>query len=708
MKKRKVNTLVLLALFSPMMVLAEHTTQDTSDAATDLYTLDPLIVTADRREQHAFDVPTSIQSFDRKAIDHGLYENTDELIRAVPNAHISQQRAGTGETNISMRGVGTTTVNVDQTIGFYVDDIPVTSVSEFGLEYFDIDSIEVLRGPQGTLYGRNALGGVIHIKTAQPEHEQKAKLTTSYGSDNEKRFSVMANTPIISDKVLGRFNFLHASRDERINSSVDGLDDIDDLHLNAARGKLLFLPNDRLRLLVSADFLDSKQTTGIGDFVTATKQGVNTLRPAVIEKKSNGISLEGQYQFDNMKLVSLTSLRHHDQQGQGSRPETENYSPLNPMTVVFNNDFTAALDQTTITQEFRLESTDEQPLSWIAGIFLQRNDADRVSDIINIPTNLYERSFADTKDRSIALFTDATYEVDPQFSVTAGIRASWDKKELDYRHEGSFLPLFGANFAPNQTLNQKQSFNDVSPRLVFEYKLTPDVNIYTKASRGYKTGGFNTEFVALGTSSYGKESIWSYEAGIKSRLLDGRLEMDLNIFHMDWSDQQMLIFANGISQVSNAEKSESKGMEFQVRARPVENVFLSASLGYVDAKFTDTPPSLNVDGNQQPNTPEWSASITGQIEQQLFTNTLGFIRVDVSYQSSFYWDVQNTLEEPNHTFVNLSTGIETDDYEVTLFAKNLSDEEYRVFALSGTPGFFGDLAQPGHGREIGIRASIKF
>lgn len=707
MKKRKVNALVLLALFSPMMVLADHTTQDTLDTTTDLYSLTPLIVTADRREQEAFDVPTSIQSFDRETIVHGLYENTDELIRAVPNAHISQQRAGTGETNFSIRGVGTTTVNVDQTIGFYVDNVPVTSVSEFGLEYFDIDSIEVLRGPQGTLYGRNALGGVIHIKTAQPEHEQKAKLTTSYGSDNEKRFSVMANTPI-SDKVLGRFNFLHASRDERIRSSVDGLDDIDDLHLNAARAKILFLPNDRLRLLVSADILDSKQSTGTGDFLTATEQGVNTLRPAVIEKKNNGISLEGQYQFENMKLVSLTSLRHHDQLGQGSRPETENYNPQIAPTAVFNNDFTAALDQTTITQEFRLESTDDQPLSWIAGIFLQRNDADRISDIINLPTNLYERSFADTKDRSIALFTDATYEVDTKFSITAGIRASWDKKELDYRHEGSFLPVIGFSFAPNQTLKQTQSFNDVSPRLVFEYKLTPDINIYTKASRGYKTGGFNTEFVALGTSSYDKESIWSYEAGIKSRLLDGRLEMDLNIFHMDWSDQQVLIFANGISQVSNVEKSESKGMEFQVRARPIENLFLSASLGYVDAKFTDTPSSLNVDGNQQPNTPDWSASITGQIEQQLFTNTLGFIRVDVSYLSSFYWDVQNTLEEPNHTFVNLSTGIETDDYELTIFAKNLSDEEYRVFALSGTPGFFGDLAQPGHGREIGIRASLKF
>lgn len=692
-------------LLPPSITVADRHNHDLT--GDDTFQLEELIVTADRREQRALDVPNSIQFFDMDDIDHGLYENTLELIRAVPNANFSMLRSGTGESNFSLRGIGTTTINVDQAIGFYVDDIPVYSVSEFGLQYFDLDSIEVLRGPQGTLYGRNALGGVVQIKTNDPEFDDFVEIAPYYGSDNEKRISVISNGAL-SENILARFNFLHASHDERIRNIALGVDDVDDMQINAARAKLLLQPNDALQLLFSAEISDSTESTGTGNFDTANKTGVNSLRPSIKNTKKNGISLEAEYQFEQVKLISLTSVRHHDDDSVGSRPESQNFSSLVPFSIVFNNDSSLSLDQTTLTQEFRLESAHTRPFNWLIGTFFQYNEADRMGDIENVSTGIFERSFATTKDRSFAVFTDASYQFNPKFSLTAGARVSWDRKKLNYQHQGSFAPLFGGNFAPNLNLDQKRTFNDISPRLIGEFKVTPNINLYAKVSKGYKAGGFNTEFVASQAAPYKKESIWSYEAGLKSRLLNGRVEIDFNLFHMDWSDQQVLIFDRGITKVSNTDKSESRGMEFSARARPLRNLLLTAAIGYVDARFVDSPAALNIDDKYQPNTSKWSAAMTARLENKLFNNTLGFIEADLSYKDSFYWDVNNTLEEPSHTFINLSAGIETADYSMTLFAKNIADEEYRLYAITGVTGFFDDQAQPGHGRELGIKASLRF
>lgn len=675
----------------------------------DLDVLEAVVVTADRREENTLTVPTSVQVINGQTIKDRSYENTAELLRAIPNTNMTELRPGVGESNFSIRGVGTTTINIDQAIGFYVDDIPVTSIAEFGLAYFDVDQVEVLRGPQGTLYGRNSLGGVLHIKTADPKAKEEVELSGTYGNDDEKRFSAIVNLPFASDTLLTRFNFLHTSRDDRINNIAAGASDVDDLNLNAGRGKILYLPNDQLSVLFSADVSDSDQLIATGGFETAETLGVNTPRPSKLKRKNKGASAEVEYLFDSLKLVSLTSYRKHDQNANGSRPEAVNFNPLFPLlTLPFNNDFTSDLDQHTFTQEFRLESDSVEPLKWTVGTFYQYNDADRISDIENVPTGLFERSIATVEDRSFALFADMTYMLTDKFSVTAGARGTWDKKKLNYQHVGSFAPIFGGNFAPNQTLNLDKSFKDFSPRLAFEYAPREDVSLYAKASHGYKSGGFNTEFLGLGVTPYDAESIWSYELGVKGRFLDNKLEVEANVFYMDWDDQQVLIFENGISQVANSKKSESKGFEFQARTKPTDGLLVTASLGYVDAIFKSTPASLGVDGNQQPNTPEWSAALNGRFEKNIFPNVVGFVDAGVTYRSSFYWDVANTLEESGHVFVNLRLGMEADSYEVKVFAKNLFDEDYRVSAIPGAAGFFDAQAQPGNGREVGVTVTLKY
>ncbi|MEM0910156.1 MAG: TonB-dependent receptor [Pseudomonadota bacterium] len=667
-----------------------------------------ILVTADRREQASFEVPTSIEVFSRETIEKSIYNDPYEVIQQVPNAHISSQRPGTGESNFSIRGVGTTTVNVDQTIGFYVDDIPVASVSEFGLDLFDIERIEVLRGPQGTLYGRNALGGVVNIKTVRPQAENEARLTGLLGSDNEHRLSAMFNGVAFDDRLLARVNVQNADRDPRITNSAIGAEDVDKFQLNSFRGRFLILPTENVELLFSADALNSEKTTGLGQFDIAKTEGVNTIRPGIVDKDNHGLSLEARYWRNDINFISLTSARKHKQEGRGSRPETENFSPAIEFTLVFNNDYAADLDQTTLTQEFRAESDSDNALQWIAGIFLQRNDADRLSAISNVTTQLFEHSIANIVDTSTALFADASYQINEQLSVTTGVRFSRDKKRIDYEHIGSLAPLFGANFAPNLALEEEKTFNDISPRLVVEYKLTPEINLYSKISRAYKAGGFNSEFVGVGADSYDKENIVSYEAGVKTFLLQNRLAVEFNSFYMDWSDQQVLVFANGISQVANAERSVSKGAELFARLKPSDNTIISASVGYVDARLTDTPLSLNANDNVQPNTPDWSAALSAQFDYQLFNQLPAFLRADYAYQSEFFWDVGNTLRESDRHIVNLSTGLNWENVEFLLYAKNLTDEKYNLYGLPATPGFFAAQAEPAHGRELGVKVSLSF
>lgn len=679
--------------------------------ATDSVGLEKLVVTADLREQNSFDVPSSIQVVDGETIEELNYESPEELAKAIPNTNLTRYRAGLGESNFTIRGVGATTVNVDQSIGFYVDEIPVASVSEFGPELYDVEQFEILRGPQGTLYGRNALGGVFHIKTVQPQPEQSGKASVSYGSENDRRVFLLGNTPLgETENVLARFSFVHSARDPRIENLAAGASDVDDTEVTAGRAKLLFDVSDQLSLLFAADLSDSKLITGSADF-NGDRTKVNSIRPAKLTKQSGGLSLKAEYLLDTTTLVSLTSIRMQDQKGGGSRAEAQSYDPLNPFTVPFNNDYNGELDQTTIIQELRLESATDERLSWILGGFYQYNKADRLSDLVNVSLNGFERSFATTKDSSVAAFADLTYELDERSSITAGLRLSHDRKELDYRHEGSLVPVLGFQAAPNQTLSLDDNFSDISPRLIYAFKPNQNINLFAKVAKSYKAGGYNTEFLKAGDNKpYQKESILSYEAGLKAVSEDGHLEVDVTAFYMDWSDQQVLDFSGlGLTSVVNAEESVSQGVELQLRATPAAGLLLTAAAGYVDAEFKQVSNELaSINGNRQPNTSKVTASLGVRYQKALSHALEGYVAADLSYQSSFFWDVNNSVEEPSHTFLNLSAGAGNEDYRLSAYLKNATDEAYNTYATPGTPGFFTAQAQPGFGREFGLKWSLNF
>ncbi len=675
------------------------------------FSLGKVVVTADLREQDSFEVPTSIQVIDGEHIENTGYSNPEQLVKTIPNTNFSRYRAGLGEGNFTIRGIGATTVNVDQTIGFYVDGVPVSSVSEFGPVFFDIDQIEVLRGPQGTLYGRNALGGVFHIKTVEPQADKSGKASYSYGSDSDQRLYLMANTPLGSEDVLARFSLLHNTRDARLENIASGAADVDDHEVTAGRAKISVDASDRLQLLLMADLSDSEMTTGTGVFGSNDSRQVNTLRPARHTKESGGVSLKAEYALDNAMLISSTAIRYQDSWGRGARAEVQSYNPLIPATTPFNNDFTGELDQKTFSQELRLESSVNDGLSWILGGFFQYNDADRLSDLVNVSLNGYERSYATTEDRSVAVFGDLTYDLTERSSVLAGVRVSHDHKKLNYRHEGSLVPVLGFQAAPNQQLALSDSFSDISPRLAYEYQPNDSLNLFAKVSKSYKAGGYNTEFLKTGDDKpYEKESIVSYEAGLKAVSEDGRTEFDLTAFYMDWSDQQILDFSGiGLTSVVNAEESRSVGLEMQFRAMPVSGLLFTAAAGYVDAEFKSVPSGLAaINGNQQPNTSKLTASLGLQYETALNSRLKGYIGGDLSYQSSFYWDVRNTIEEPSHTFLNLSAGAGNDDYQVSVFVKNATDETFNTNAAPAVPGLFLAQAQPGSERELGIKLTTNF
>lgn len=692
--------------FTALLMLATPVIQAASNDTPSI--LEEIMVTADRRQESTLEVPSSLQVLDTATIEFRNYENTEELIRSVPNAHISQQRVGLGESNFSIRGVGTTTVNVDQTIGFYIDDIPVASVSEFAGEYFDVAQVEVLRGPQGTLYGRNALGGILHVKTNDPQPEQVIKLRAIYGSDNERRLAATFNSPLGSDTLMARVNILHSAHDARISNIALDAEDVDRFEVDSVRTKLLWLASERLSVQLSGELSDSEQTTAAGFFDNANHKSVNSLRPALLSKTSKGLGAKIEYELNRARFISLSSVRNQDQSGRGSRPESQSINPQLPFTMVFNNDFSGSLDQTTITQEFRLESFSDESLQWLIGAFFQRNKADRVSDILNVPTQVFERSFSTTQDQSLAAFTDLSYDINEQLSVTLGARYTRDKKELSYNHLGTFQPLFGFNFAPNQALNLGESFSDVSPRLVLEYHPIDKTHLYAKIARGYKAGGYNTEFLSFVNAPYGKESIWNYEVGFKTRSLNDRMELEASFFYMNWMDQQVLVFGPAGSQISNSKKSISKGLEIQSRLQANERLLITAVIGYVKAEFEQTPASLPVTGNAQPNSPEFSASLSARYHTVISENLQLFVDGDISHQSSFYWDVNNLLKEPDHTFVNLSMGVDSGQYQLSIFTKNLLNEDYRTNAFAASPGFFAAQGQPGHGRELGIKLEINY
>ena len=720
----RLAALAAAALAIPAVAAAQQAAQPAAQASSGQ--LQEVVVTATKRTTTLQETPISIATVSGDDILRRGVPDVNALLSQIPG--VAYQTVGPGRTNFTMRGMSGSGGS-SPTVGYYLDDIPVTpatsAISSAGKsmispDLYDLQRVEVLRGPQGTLYGSGSEGGTIRLLTNQPrlgqfEASTDAALTdTARGSTFGYNVNGMVNLPLV-DQIASlrlvateRFDGGYIDRivespfppytnttppqrgDVAAGPVVAKYSDVNSTRTQALRAVLLIQPAEGLSITPSVFYQklyqDGQNSYDLppGNFAHYQAGDV----PERFEESFYLYALTLKYTTDTFSLSSTTSelntyfynLEDVDEQWYGT------FLPYGSPFLT-DGDGWERHDQRQFSEELRLASNGDRQLQWLLGAFY--NDfKDQLSFLEQssqlIPFDGSALAFQDYEPDHLkqeAAFGEATYAVTPVFKVTAGLRY--------FHYAFDFLQDYsGLATAPPLSSTGSNSASGTTPKLALAYIPNGDLTVFASATKGFRPGGANlpipfafcgTDLATLNATTYNPDSVWSYEIGEKGRLLDGTMAIRTSVYYIDWKNvQQNIPLACGFDYTANAGAAVSKGAEFEIDARLNEAFTVHGGVGYTDAKITDaiagSPLSV---GARLPNVPEWTAN--GSIEYHTnLTNNWEFTgRADAEYTGSEF--DPNAAPYPlnmrgGYTLVNARFGVKRDAFAAYLYSTNLGNK----------------------------------
>ncbi len=574
--------------------------------------LDEIIVTAQRRAESVQDVPVAISAFSSSELERRQITETLDLINAVPNL-IGANNTGLGSANqYYLRALGNTETiaTFDPPVGTYVDDIYVSRQNANNFSFFDVERIEVLRGPQGTLFGRNTTGGAVNVIMAKPRDTLGGFAEVGYGKYDEKTARASIDIPV-SETVLTKFSAFKVKNDGWAKNLTTGEDNNGE-DTTGIRGAVRWLVSDNVTWDVSSDYMDSDNdsllnTQENGRRVTRTgltKQGGALRSYLVGEKGGYGLG-------NNVRTWTLTSNIAVETEGptinviSGYRDLHQEYALdfANMAKATGGYVIANTSDHDQFSQEIKANgSLFGDKLDYVVGLYyLHEDNKTDFADFLNFvtPTVLADRTLTNTTEAKAA-YGQFDFHATDRLTATAGVRFTEEKKTIGIVSNGN--PRAVANFSTATMvalgIPDDQTTAIWTPRFALEYKAADDVMLFASATRGFKSGGWN----ARGTSaevvrSFAAEKVWSYETGVRSEWLDGSLRVNLNAFYTDVSDFQIpSAFQQASGAVAfitgNYADMEVKGLEAEFTWVPVKGLNLSAALGLQDSQYKNPAASV--------------------------------------------------------------------------------------------------------------------
>ena len=657
---------------------APEATAATNDGGADTAQQE-IVVTARRTEENVQRVPSSISAFNERTLDRIQASDTTGLQGAVPNLNIVQGRGSSNATNIFIRGIGQPDAlqTFDPAVGVYVDDVYLSRIRGNQLDLLDVERIEVLRGPQGTLYGKNTIGGAIKFVSRRPGKEFRANGSVAYGSYDQLELKGAVSGPI-SETLSAGFAVMRAKRDGYVEDRNDDRE-YNDKDTVAGRAALAFTPSDRVRIDLTADYSHDDARLAVGrpvndlttfsfgffpdqtlpvtdpvgsgsyDWSGATTPGLPN------STKLTHYGFAGTMAFDiadDLTVKSITAYR---------KLKTDDFVDIDATEYELGDVF-VGVDQKQFSQEFQLAYTGER-LSALAGLYYLKEDIQShqeayADDLLgplfaNLPFTRFVDDDLTTK--SYAAFANASYEVLPAVRVSAGLR--YTKETKDYFR--STFRCFGAacDLAPFVFNPDKGKWSDWSPMASIDWQVRPRTMIYARVAKGFKSGGFNGRANEPGSATeYQPETTWSYEAGFKSTIAD-RLRLNGAIFHSEYKDFQARVsgppslggdeFPSPVLAVVNAGKLRIRGAELEASWNPMEQLLLDTQIGYLDADykefFDDRFPNDSRAFQAPAFSPKWTMRFGGQYGFDLGSSGAITIGAQTRYKSRTALAVDNTL-----------------------------------------------------------------
>jgi iron complex outermembrane receptor protein len=697
--------------------------------------LETIIVTANKRAEDIQDVAMSVSAVSGDYLEKNGVATAAEFSRMIPSVSITQSNNNRNST-VYVRGIGTSGTNpgIEASVGIFIDGVYIVAAGPIQSNLQDISSLEVLRGPQGTLYGRNTPVGAINITSRAPSQTPEGMIALRVGDYADKQISGYAGGGL-TETLAGRLSFWAASRDGYETNRFTG-DDVNGVEQYGVRGRLQWRPRDN----VTGDFigyftrmhsacctpetLDPRGPTGIATpgFLAATAA---LGRPFQNYDDTHHVGDDDNEGLDITRAYGLSATFNWDLDSGHSLTSITAWNGYKDNVLSLAAD---GLPQSTASgkqflrregysEELRIASPAEQTFSYLAGLYLFSESVTYTTQTsLGVHANRTlpnGRTFLPTdqsnfyftqKTQSAAAFGQATLKASEALRFTGGLRYSWDSKDAFFDSDVNPTASLAARavFAVNHLGAVDRSEKKLTWSLNAQYDLSPSVMAYAIAATGYKTGGFNGRSAAAGVPvDFDAESSLTYELGIKSTWLDHRLLINADIYRMELDDFQDSILNPLTSTgfiVANAGSRRVRGVEAEAQFRPITQLSLRSAVSYMDAEFTDypagqcysgkapdgtSPGTCNYNGLTPSQSPKWSWSLAGQWEAPLAdTGLTWFLNADVSYTGDR--QLEPTLGpgsfEPATTLVGARIGLTSDrgDWRVSLYGKNLTDEAYFV------------------------------
>ena len=714
---------------------AAEATAATNNEGEDTATGD-IVVTARRTDERVQRVPSSISAFNERALDRIQAQDTTGLQGAVPNLNIVQGRGSSNATNIFIRGIGQPDAlqTFDPAVGVYVDDVYLSRIRGNQLDLLDVERIEVLRGPQGTLYGKNTIGGAIKFVSRKPGQDLHAEGSVAVGSYGQ--FDARANVsgPLTNTLAVG-VSFVRSTRDGTVDDRNDGRQ-YNDKNSSGIRGAIAFTPTDRVRLDFTADYSRDNANLNVGrpvnNFVTFSG-GVIVVTDPVGAGKYNwkGETTPGlpnstklkHYGFSGTLTADLTDQLTFKSITAVRRLNTDDYVDIDATRFEIGDVF-VGVDQNQFSQEMQLAYTGDR-LTAVAGVYYLKENVDShqeaYADNLLGPAFL-NSGFLRTIDdelstKSYAAYANGSYEVVPNVRVSAGIRFTRETKDY-FRTTSTFFSLLPAFNSTYVFVPPEGKWSDTSPMASIDWQATPSTMVYARVAKGFKSGGFNGRAnTAAESTKYDPETVWSYEAGFKTTVAS-QLKVNGSVFYNDYKDFQARV--SGIDDdpvtglpspklsVLNAGKMRIKGAELEAAWTPVKNLLIDGQLGYLDAKYKDFddvrfPAFGGSRAFQTPAfAPKWTLRLGAQYAFDLGSTGSITVGGQTRYRSRQALAVDNTL-------VNTNTKVEglfQDSYWIH-DARIVWEDSSKKFAL-GLYGYnLGDKAYKTDAQEFSSVGNIR-
>ncbi|WOE75201.1 TonB-dependent receptor [Alterisphingorhabdus coralli] len=686
---------------------SEPAEQEAEQEAEDTQYGNTIIVTAQRREENLQEVPAQITAFTADMIEDASIRSTQDFVNLTPNMSLDSSDTY-NNTFVVVRGV-TQINNADAPVAIVIDGVPQNDQKQFNMNLFDVERIEVLKGPQGALYGRNAIGGAVNIVTREPTDYLSGFAMASYGRGDAVNLSAGISGPLGTDNIKFRLSGVYVTDNGRINNTFanENVDFVD--HDYTIRGRITADAADWLELDLRGSYRDFDAGSQF-DSVVFSGDANDFVNP-----QNNLIGFTTGEQWDltfkadaDLGFATLTSITGYNDVSEVNRGDLDFRNPVDSPGGFLGLGIQVGQGQDRFvelfSQELRFTSPDDQPVRWIAGVYYLNTqralrtrgfvDLDGTFEQIDNPALLLiDRQEANEFD-SYAVFGQLDVDLTDSLTLSAGLRYDRDDREQ-------------TDLATNNV--RSASYDSVQPKVTLTYNFDDEKLLYATYATGFRSGGFNAPGVAL--DSFEDETLENFEVGFKTTLANGKLRFNGAAYLSNVNDFQFFFVeaATASQIISNIDRVRLFGFELEAQYFPRSDLQFFAALGSTDSDIREITVFPGNEGNRTPKTTRYTVNMGAQYTPELSDDLDGFFRIDYEHRGDRFWQVDNVDVQEPLNLLNFRLGIENDTFGVYFWGKNITGE--RFFTDFNPREFSGldiDIGFRGQPATYGVEARFNF